>query len=63
MRIYVTREVKQGRLDGMTILSIDKDNSIFPDEAMAKLSNKRRRLKFVFINILYIYTIYMLNNI
>lgn len=47
MQISMTREVKQKRLNGLAMFSIDKYDSITSDEVLAELSNKKIRLEFL----------------
>ncbi|CAI6357902.1 unnamed protein product [Macrosiphum euphorbiae] len=47
IKTYLRNFTSEGRLNGLAMLSINKNDSITPDEVLVELSNKKRRLEFL----------------
>ncbi|XP_060848161.1 52 kDa repressor of the inhibitor of the protein kinase-like [Rhopalosiphum padi] len=47
IKTYLRNSTSEGRLNGLAMLSINKTDSITPDEVLVELSNKKRRLEFL----------------
>ncbi|XP_060844276.1 52 kDa repressor of the inhibitor of the protein kinase-like [Rhopalosiphum padi] len=47
IKTYLRNFTSEGKLNGLAMLLINKNDSITPDEVLVELSNKKRRLEFL----------------